>query len=72
MPDLNIPYEKLTMIVFVGLLTSVIFFSDLVAVIIIVGTVAGLAIGWMNRRYTSQNDNWRNERRNWEEGQRWW
>lgn len=72
MPDLDIPYETLTTIIFVGLLILVFQFSDLVAVVIIVGSVAGLAFNWMSRQYDTRQDTWEKERQKWEQGKRWW
>ena len=72
MPDLDIPYGTLTTIIFVGLLLAVFFFSDLVAVIIIVAAMAGLGLNWLGRHYKTRQDGWRDERRKWEQGKRWW
>ncbi|MFB6274418.1 MAG: hypothetical protein ABEL51_16160 [Salinibacter sp.] len=72
MPELDIPYETLTPLVFVGLLILIFRFPDLTAVIIIVASLAGLALNWMSRQYNTEEDEWPQERRKWEEGDRWW
>jgi hypothetical protein len=72
MADLDIPHEVLTTIIFVGLLIMVFRFSDLVAVIIIVASVAGLAFNWMSRQYDVREDAREKKRRTWEEEERWW
>lgn len=73
--DLDIPYGTLTTIIFLALLFAIFRFPDLVAVIIIVASMAGLGLRWLSNRYyqlNPQQDNWRKERRKWEEGDRWW
>lgn len=72
MSDFDLPYGTLTAIIFVGLLILVFQFSDLVAVVIIVASVAGLAFNWMSRQYDLRQDGWEKKRRKWEDGERWW
>lgn len=70
--NLDLAYETITTITFVGLLIAIIFFSDLVAVIIIVVSVTGLALRWLSQQYDTGKGGWSEERRQWEEGERWW
>lgn len=72
MTDPDKTYSAITAIIFVALIISVLFFDDLVAVIVIVGSVAGLALNWLSRQYNLQEGSWQEERERWEEGERWW
>lgn len=68
--------SAITTAMFVGTTLSIIVFDetfeDLVAVIIIVASVAGLAFNWLSRQYTLQEKGWQKERENWEDADHWW
>lgn len=68
--------SAITTAIFLGITVSIIVFDetfeDLVAVIIIVASVAGLAFNWLSRQYSPQEKGWQEERENWEEADRWW
>lgn len=72
MTDPNASYRTITAVLFVGLLISVFFFSDLVAVVIIVASVAGLALKWFSRQFGTRQEGWQKERERWEQGKGWW
>lgn len=72
MVDPDKAYGAITTAFFIALIISVFVFPDLVAVIIIVASVAGLALNWLSNQYSSQNDSWQEEREHWEKGDRWW
>jgi NhaP-type Na+/H+ or K+/H+ antiporter len=72
MAHFELTYERITTAIFVGLLFSIFFFSDLVAVIIIVASMAGLALNWLSRQHNSRQKNWQKERQRWEQGKSWW
>lgn len=72
MIELDTSYQTITMAIFVVLLISVFFFSDLVAVVIIVATVAGLALKWFSREFGTRQEGWQKEREQWEKGKSWW
>lgn len=56
----------------IALIISVFAFPDLVAVIIIAASVAGLALNWLSNQYSQQKGGWQKEREHWEKGDRWW
>lgn len=72
MLDPEKPYRAITITFFIALIISVFAFSDLVAVIVIVGSVAGLALNWLSNQYGLHEEGWQRERERWEEGERWW
>lgn len=72
MIDPDKTYSAITTIFFVALIFSVFIFSDLVAVIVIVASVAGLALNWLSNQYSLREEGWQQERERWREGERWW
>lgn len=70
--ELDITYRMITTAIFVGLLISVIWFPDFLAVVIIVASVAGLALRWLSRQFDTRQGRWQKERQRWERGERWW
>lgn len=72
MIERDISYQTITTMIFAALLISVFFFSDLVAVVIIVATVAGLALKWFSRQFDTRQEGWQKEREQWEKGKSWW
>ncbi len=72
MVELDTSYQTITTVIFTALLVSVFFFPDLVAVVIIAATVAGLALRWFSRQFGGRQEGWQKERESWEKGERWW
>jgi hypothetical protein len=72
MPDLNIPLWIITTTIFVALLLSVFLQPDLVAVVVVTLSVAGLALNWLRRQYSSQQNGGQEERERRGKGDRWW
>lgn len=72
MIDPDKTYSTITTLLFVALIFSVFFFSDLVAVIIIVTSVAGLALRWLTQQHNVSSGGWQEERERWKDGERWW
>lgn len=72
MIKLDPSYQTITTMIFVGLLISVIWFPDFVAVVIIVASVAGLALKWFSREFGTRHEGWQKEREQWEKGKSWW
>lgn len=72
MIDPDKTYRTITTVFFLALIISVFAFPDLVAVIVIVASVSGLALNWASRQYKLQEKGWRKERERWENGDRWW
>jgi hypothetical protein len=76
MVDLNRTFNAITIAIFVGLAFSFIVFEDtvedIVAVVIIVASVSGLALNWFSRQHGMQEGGWKEERERWEEADRWW
>lgn len=64
--------RTITTILFVSLIISVFVFTDLVAVIVIVASVTGLALNWLSAQYNLKERGWQKERRRWEKGKSWW
>lgn len=68
--------SRITAIIFLGITVSIVVFDetfeDLVAVIVIVASVAGLAFNWLSRQCSPEEKGWQEERENWEEADRWW
>lgn len=72
MVDPDQTYRTITTILFITLVISVFVFSDLVAVIVIVASVAGLALNWLSNQFNPREQGWQKERERWKEGERWW
>ncbi|PSQ71530.1 MAG: hypothetical protein BRD31_02625 [Bacteroidetes bacterium QH_2_64_26] len=68
--------NRTTAAIFLGLTVSIVVFDetfeDLVAIIIIVASVTGLAFNWLSRQYSPEEKGWQEERENWEKADRWW
>lgn len=72
MPDLNIPLSIVTTMIFVALLLAVFLQPDLVAVVVITVSMAGLALNWLRRQYSSQRNGGQEERERRERSDGWW
>jgi hypothetical protein len=72
MIDPDKTYNTITTLLFIGLILSVFVFSDLVAVIIIVTSVTGLALRWLTQQQSVTSGGWQEERERWKDGERWW
>lgn len=72
MLDPDKPYTAITTLLFFALILSVFIFSDLVAVIIIVTSVTGLALRWLTQQRNVFSGGWEEERERWKDGERWW